>query len=113
MADFLEAVLSCTGFDWDDGNSDKNWIRHKVSQAECEGLFFNAPLVVAPDDKHSGVEPRLYVLGQTDEGRRLYIVVTIRDQLIRVISARDMNRREEKEYENAKGEEGSSQASEV
>jgi uncharacterized DUF497 family protein len=108
MSDPLASLSECTGFEWDTGNADKNWIRHKVSQAECEGLFFNQPIIVEPDDKHSGVESRLYVLGQTDEGRRLFVVVTIRGKLIRVISARDMSRREEKEYEDAQGQEGSS-----
>jgi len=115
MADdpLLAALLACTGFEWNVGNSDKNWIKHKVSRAECEELFLNEPLIVAPDEKHSGVEPRLYVLGQTDASRRLFVVVTIRDELIRVISARDMSKREAKEYEDAQGEEDGPQAPKV
>jgi uncharacterized protein len=72
-----------------------------VSMAECEQMFFNASLLVSPDEKHSGGEPRYYVLGKTNAGRRLFVVLTIRDKLIRVISARDMSRREQKEYEDA------------
>jgi uncharacterized protein len=113
MADPLASLLECTGFAWDEGNSEKNWIKHQVSRAECEELFFNEPLVAAPDEKHSEGEPRYYVLGQTDEGRRLFVVVTIREKLIRVISARAMSRREEKEYEGAETEEGDAQDSEV
>ena len=113
MADWLESLLECTGFDWDDGNSEKNWIKHRVRRSECEELFFNEPLVIAPDEQHSEDEPRFYVLGQTDEGRRLFMVVTIRTELIRVISARDMNKREGKEYEGAEAEEGDAQDTEV
>ena len=109
MADPLDLLLECTGFQWDEGNAEKNWIRHQVSRVECEELFFNAPLIVAPDGKHSGSETRFYLLGQTDEGRPIFAVITIRDRLIRVISARDMNKREEKEYERAQGEESDAQ----
>jgi uncharacterized DUF497 family protein len=113
MADPLASLHECAGFEWDEGNSEKNWIKHQVSRAECEELFFNEPLVAAPDEKHSIEESRYYVLGQTDEGRRLFVVVTIRDKLIRVVSARDMSRREEKEYESAQTEEGSEEDTKV
>ena len=105
MADSLEQLLACTGFEWDEGNVDKNWLKHKVSDVECEETFFNEPLLMAPDVAHSFREPRFYALGQTDTGRRLFVVFTIRGQLIRVISARDMSRRERKEYERAQSEE--------
>ena len=97
----MEQLAQCIGFEWDEGNREKNWIRHRVSVAECEQVFFNVPLLVSPDERHSGEEPRYYALGQTNAGRRLFVVVTIRDKLIRVISARDMSRREQKEYEDA------------
>lgn len=96
-----ELLAQCTGFEWDEGNQEKNWIRHRVSMAECEQVFFNAPLLLAPDEEHSGGESRYYALGQTNAGRRLFVVMTIRDKLMRVISARDMSRRERKEYEDA------------
>ena len=89
----------CHGFEWDEGNSDKNWLLHQVTDTECEEVFFNIPLIVADDTRHSKTEKRYYVLGQTDRGRLLFISFTIRDNLIRVISARDMNRRESKKYE--------------
>lgn len=101
MADPLDQLLECTGFQWDEGNAEKNWIKHKVSRVECEEVFFNEPLLVASEVKHSGTEPRFYALGQTDEGRLLFVVFTVRETLIRVISARDMSRREKKEYEHA------------
>lgn len=101
MADPLDRLLECAGFQWDEGNAEKNWIKHKVSRVECEEVFFNEPLLVAADVKRSGTEPRFYALGQTDEGRLLFVVFTVRETLIRVISARDMSRREKKEYEHA------------
>jgi len=99
-----ELFRSCLGFQWDEGNSHKNWINHRVSTFECEQLFFNQPFVAAEDVAHSRVEPRFYVLGRTDGGRLLFIVFTIRSQQIRVISARDMNRKERKVYEQAEKE---------
>lgn len=86
--------LDATGFDWDDANSSKVWEKHGVSVAECEEVFFNSPLLSGPDKKHSGQEARYYVVGQTDSRRRLFIVFTLRTELIRVVTARDMSRRE-------------------
>src|SRR5688572_30610011 len=87
------------GFDWDSGNQDKNWKKHVVSPLECEQTFFNEPLLLYEDTKHSQTEKRMYLLGQTDAYRKLFIVFTVRNQLIRVISARDMNRKEREIYE--------------
>ena len=95
----LDDLARCTGFDWDEGNLTKNWARHRVAGAECEQVFFNRPLVASPDEEHSEKESRYYVLGQTDAGRQLFVVFTVRGGLIRVISARDMNRRERAEYD--------------
>jgi uncharacterized DUF497 family protein len=91
-----------TGFNWDDGNSRKN-DKHSVSMAEAEQVFFNAPLLVLDDVVHSQSEPRLHALGTTDGGRMLHITFTLRQagQLIRVISARDMHRKEKAIYEQA------------
>lgn len=53
--------------------------------------------------------PRLYALGQTDAGRRLFVVFAVREELIRIISARDMSRRERKVYADAEKEEKDTQ----
>lgn len=82
------------GFDWDAGNRDKNWAKHRVSDSECEEVFFNQPLIRRHDPGHSGEERRFRALGQTDTGRRLFVAFTMRGKLLRVISARDMTRRE-------------------
>jgi uncharacterized DUF497 family protein len=92
----------CTGFEWDDGNLDKNWELHRVSFWEAEEIFLNEPLVIAADLKHSESEPRFLALGQADSGRRLFVRFTVRGSLIRVISARDMTRREVSSYEQKK-----------
>ena len=92
---------SINGFDWDAGNRNKNWKKHAVTASECEQVFFNLPLLLEPDLDHSQVEPRLFVLGRTDTGRYLFIAFTVRSEKIRVISARDMSRKEAEIYEKA------------
>jgi uncharacterized DUF497 family protein len=91
-----------TGFDWDAGNSRKN-DQHGVSMAEAEQVFFNTPVLMLPDPAHSQAEPRYHALGKTIDGRRLHVTFTLRDggKLIRVISARDMHRKERAHYEQA------------
>jgi len=91
-----------SGFDWDDGNSRKNE-RHGVSMAEAEQVFFNAPLLLLPDPGHSHSELRIHALGRTAEGRWLHISFTLRHggESIRIISARDMHRKERAIYEQA------------
>ncbi len=91
-----------TGFNWDDGNIRKSE-KHAVSMAEAEQVFFNAPLLLLEDTGHSQSEPRHHALGKTDEGRQLHITCTLRQAgaLIRVISARDMHRKERAIYEQA------------
>ena len=86
------------GFDWDEGNVEKNWVSHHVTPQEAEQVFINRPLIVADDPKHSQTEKRYFVLGQTDEDRESFVAFTIRDKRIRVVSARDMSRREGKVY---------------
>ncbi len=86
------------GFDWGGGNAEKNWKAHQVSPLESEQVFFNRPLLCAPDQPHSRAETRYFVLGQTDEGRELFIAFTLRGKRIRVISAREMSRRERRVY---------------
>jgi uncharacterized DUF497 family protein len=99
MIDFSKV----TGFDWDSGNERKNLDSHGVSQIEAEQVFFNQPLIVTFDGKHSESEKRVRALGVTNTGRLLTMVFTMRagGELIRVISARDMHRKERKEYEQA------------
>ena len=101
MARPLDKLENCTGFQWDAGNAKKSWERHRVSPGECEQVFFNTPLLLAEDEVHSQSEVRYFGLGQTNAGRALFVVFTIRGDLVRVVSARDMSRRERKVYEQA------------
>lgn len=88
------------GFDWDAGNNRKSADKHRVTQAEAEQVFFDDKLLVLADDQHSRGELRFHALGCTDDGRHLHITFTLRGEgrLIRVISARDMHRKERAHY---------------
>ena len=97
-----DPLAGCTGFDWDDGNVDKNWDLHHVAFWEAEEVFFNEPLVIRADPAHSGGESRYVALGRTDSGRLLFLSFTVRRSLIRIISARNMTRRESNTYDHIK-----------
>lgn len=86
-------------FEWDQGNIDKNLVKHGVINKEAEEMFSNKPLLVSEDVKHSSKERRFQALGKTDEKRLLFISFTIRNEKVRIISARDMNKKEVKVYE--------------
>jgi len=81
------------GFDWDNGNNEKTWLTHNITVREAEQVLFNRPLITVDDQQHSQMEKRYFVLGQTDERRPLFIAFTMRKQLIRVISARNMHKK--------------------
>lgn len=85
-------------FEWDKGNIDKNFISHDVTNREAEEVFSNKPLV-SEDVKHSAVEKRFQALGKTNKGRLLFVSFTIRNEKIRIISVRDMNKKEVKTHE--------------
>ncbi len=99
MVKLTKIMGSCTGFEWDGGNNRKNLHKHDVSIVECEQIFFNKPLVVKRDKEHSLSENRYYALGRTDMDRFLFLVFTIRNEKIRVISARDMTEHEIERYQ--------------
>ena len=88
-----------SGFQWDRGNIDKNLIKHNVENWECEQVFFNNPILVLEDPNHSVSEKLWAAFGKTDADRPLVVVFTKRGNLLRVISARDMNARERRFYE--------------
>ena len=91
------------GFDWDAGNERKSLEKHAASRFEAEQVFFNQPLLILMDKKHSQIEDRYHALGRTNDVRLLHITFTLRsaDTLIRVISARDMHRKERIIYEQS------------
>lgn len=91
-----------TGFDWDEHNVIKNWDKHRISNWECEEVFYNRPLVIRSDLRHSETEKRYFALGGTDENRWLFVAFTMRGSLIRPISYRDMTPKEKRIYEQFK-----------
>lgn len=97
MIDWARVV----GFEWDAANERKSMDKHHVSQQEAEQAFFNQPLLIVTDERHSGNEARFHALGRTDQGRPLHVTFTLRrdETLLRVISARSMSFKERKVYE--------------
>jgi uncharacterized DUF497 family protein len=96
--DVYEALQASTGFDWDDGNALKVAVRHNVQPGECEQAFFRVPFVANHDERHSKAEIRWQALGRTAGDRWLFLVFTFRGTLIRVLQAREMNRKERTRY---------------
>lgn len=86
-------------FDWDDGNRGKNQQKHGVSDTECEEAFFDTNKRILADLLHSVSESRYILLGSTQRRRKLFIAFTMRGRKIRVISARDLKRKEYYLYE--------------
>lgn len=92
-----DLIASLAGFEWDDGNSTKNWERHRVTQAEAEEVFFNRPVFLL-EAKQTGRERRYNVLGRTNNDCLLSVIFTVRRGVARVISARPMSRKERHSY---------------
>lgn len=86
-------------FEWDTGNIDKNWIKHKVTNKEAEEVVENDLKFIIGDFRHSIKERRFQLWGKTNNNRKLNIIFTIRNSKVRIISARDMNKKEKKAYE--------------
>ena len=100
MASIWEKLKNCDEFEWDEGNSYKNWQKHKVTKRDAEQVFFNIPLIIAFDEKHSEVENRFLALGRTHGKKLLTLIFTIRKgSKVRIISARSMSKKERWAYE--------------
>ncbi len=95
----LDSISNIEGFEWDKGNTHKNLEKHNVANQESEEVFFNEPLIVNEDLRHSQVEKRLFCLGKTNKDRKLFINFTLRNNKIRIISARNMSKKEREVYE--------------
>lgn len=102
MEDEVFDFESIIGFDWDEGNRQKNWEKHQIDFRECEEVFFNQPLLIGEDQKHLFQEKRYYVLGRSDMNRMLFLVFTLRNNKICVISAWDQSKKERMIYEQQK-----------
>ncbi len=88
------------GFEWGRGNIGKNK-RRGVEDSESEEAFFDERKTPLRDTLHSLGEERFVLLGKTKEARLLFVVFTQRGMRIRIISARDVNRKERPLYEKA------------
>lgn len=86
------------GFEWDEGNIGKN-LKHNVTDKESEEPFTNKPFKINPDTKHSQNELRFQALGKTNNKRLLFLSFTLRNNKVRIISARDASKKERREYE--------------
>lgn len=95
--DIKKLIQNCSGFDWDGGNQDKNFIKHNVEQNESEQIFIDTP-VFLNDEKHSQDEVRYTVYGETMSSRILTLIFTFRHNEIRIISARDASKNEKIVY---------------
>ncbi len=95
----MKNLAKIKGFNWNKGNIEKSWVKHKVNFKECEEIFFNEPILIFPDKFHSQKEIRYYALGKTRNNRLLFVAFTIRNNKIRIISARNMSKKEKRKYE--------------
>ena len=95
----MKIIENASEFQWDRGNKGKNYRKHKVADQECEETFFDQNKKIFKDILHSDEEERYILLGRTKENRILFIIFTIRHEKIRVISARDLSKKEKKLYE--------------
>ena len=98
----MQIIKQSLEFEWDEGNRGKNFQKHKVSDGECEEAFFDPNKKAYKDAIHSGKEKRYIILGATKADRVLFVIFTIRKGRIRIISARDLNKKELYLYENKK-----------
>lgn len=94
----MRILKSAFEFEWDKGNVDKNK-KHKVEDKEVEEVFFDRKRFIFKDIIHSGKEERFRILGRTKKGRLLFVVFTKRGKKVRIISARDINKKEVYLYE--------------
>jgi hypothetical protein len=95
----MRKLIKPIRFDWDESNLTKNYERHNVKWEEAENIFSNEPITIKDDDVHSASEKRYNALGKTQKGRKLFVVFTLRNDKVRIISARDMSRKERIIYE--------------
>lgn len=89
------------GFLWDAANRDKSQLKHKVNIQEAEEVFFDGKYKLLKDRLHSQKEHRFIVIGLTKSGRLLTVAFTVRNNLVRVVSARPSSKRERGLYEKA------------
>lgn len=94
----MKIVKKVFEFEWDKGNSEKPR-KHSLTLEETEEAFLDDNKVIFGDWKHSVTEQRITLLGKTSKGQLLNITYTMRGNKIRIITARPVNKKEVKLYE--------------
>lgn len=89
-------------FEWDERKAQQNLRKHRVSFEEAATIFGDPLSLTVDDPLHSDEENRFVTIGQSVRQRLLVVVHTEREDLIRLISARNATRSERKTYEEAK-----------
>ncbi len=87
------------GFEWDHGNFDKSYERHGITPNEAEEVFADKNKLLLEDIKHSKLEERISTIGKTAQGSILFVSFIVRENKIRIISARTANKKERRLYE--------------
>lgn len=90
-----------TGFEWDKGNLDKSYKKHGIRPSETEQVFLDKDVQIEKEIKHQKKEERYIAIGKTLEEKILFVVFTMRNNGIRIISGRISNKKERRLYEKS------------
>ena len=88
-------------FEWNEGKATTNLSKHGVSFDEAKTVFDDSLYVDFYDPNHSYDEHRYIIVGQLQKGRLLIVSYMERSNVIRLISTREVTRRERKAYEES------------
>jgi uncharacterized protein len=86
-------------FEWDPNKAKKNKKKHGMSFDEAATVFFDPLSMNYEDPDHSYEENRYIIIGLSNFGRLLFVSHVERGDIIRIISARELTRKERKQYE--------------
>ena len=88
-------------FEWDEAKAAANLAKHGVSFDEAKTVFDDPLFVDFYDPEHSVDEHRYITLGESQQGRLLIVAYTGRDEVTRLISAREVTSTEREAYEES------------
>jgi uncharacterized DUF497 family protein len=94
--------VKTNSFEWDDAKARANLRKHGISFDEAATVFAERGAPTNSDLEHSISEDRFIIIAMTEWQRLLIVAYTYRDEVIRIISARRANRREQTIYEQEK-----------
>lgn len=87
-------------FEWDDNKAESNALKHGITFDEAVTVFADPDLLFTEDSRHSQGEEREWAIGETENGSIVVVVFTMRDEQIRIISAREATKKERQRYES-------------